>query len=139
MNAPEIEQRLGRWRVAAGPRAALECRDRLRSMMRGGTNSPRSADDAMLVVSELASNAVEHGTSRSFELVAEDFGTEVRLTVRNESEQPPPPAPWPMPQPGSLRGRGLAVVERVSRNVSADFDGAEVEIVATVEVGAESR
>jgi anti-sigma regulatory factor (Ser/Thr protein kinase) len=73
-------------------------------------------DDVRLVVSELATNVLKHcGTSFVVELHATD--ARVVLTVRDDS--------WARPErgeagPSATSGRGLAIVDRVSRDWGVD-------------------
>ena len=73
---------------------------------------PDLIDDAMLVVSELATNAVVHCQSR-FSVQLQRCGSQVRVEVVDESGR--------APAPGSAgqfatSGRGLSLVEAVSQD-----------------------
>jgi hypothetical protein len=69
-------------------------------------------DDAELVTTELVTNAVEHArTACSVGLTL----TRADLLVTVRDGGPGPPRRVPDPDPGSFRGRGLQVVEHLSR------------------------
>lgn len=103
---------------------------------------PRPADsrldDAALVVSELVANAVEHGDGGSVRLRLRRRGpSEVELSVFNRlrsGSSGVPEGPWPMPGVEAVRGRGLAVVESLSRRVGVVRGDSDVEVTATVAV-----
>lgn len=135
MNAPEINQRIGRWRIRRGPRAAMECRDHVADLI--GSEHRSGHGDALLVVSELAANASEYGTSESFEVEADDDGSSLTLVVRNPAAERPPSQPWQMPDPDAPRGRGLAVVDRVARALEVGRDAGVVVVRAVVDLGPE--
>ena len=75
-----------------------------------------AADDALLCLSELATNAIVHSRSREpggqFTVRAQRLGNYLRVEVRDQG------GPWTSPartSPAGLDGRGLAIVDRLAR------------------------
>ncbi|MGF1595488.1 MAG: ATP-binding protein [Acidimicrobiales bacterium] len=93
-------------------------------------------DIARLVVSELVTNAVGASPARNFELcISRQADGRLRVTVTNPASVAamPPPAEW---GPDSLlagRGRGLAIVSRVARDVTVEADAGHVTVVAVLD------
>jgi anti-sigma regulatory factor (Ser/Thr protein kinase) len=84
----------------------------------GGVISPFVVDSALLAVSELATNAVEHGGS-GFEVTV-DTDTAIRITVTDDCATLPELRsvdPW------EVRGRGMAMVESTADRWGADREG----------------
>lgn len=81
-------------------------------------------DTAELVVSELASNAVQHSLSGEYcgpFIVAVDAGAaSVRVSVVDLGAETSPPVRPAMPGPDAERGRGLALVALLSKEWGAD-------------------
>ena len=106
---------------SGSPRAARQfVTDALRDWGHSGT----LLDDAQLVLSELATNAIVHACS-SFSVVARSENASVRLSVRDHSPlQPTLRANGPM----ALCGRGLHLVAALARDwgVEATSDGKTV-------------
>lgn len=74
-----------------------------------------AADDAILCLSELATNATLHSRSRepggSFRVRVERLGNHVRVEVTDQG------GPWqPRASDNDQRGRGLLVVSRLAKN-----------------------
>lgn len=93
--------------------------------------------DAALVMSELVSNAIEHGCGDAVFVTVRALGTDaVGLRVRNESERHPRPQPWTMPGAESARGRGLAVVHTVATELAVAEE--EGQVIVTAVIGARS-
>ena len=100
--------------------------------------SARGADEdakqrAALIVSELATNAVEASPGRNYRiqvaLVDDDLAT---ISVRNPagSTQPSDRQRWKLADPSALRGRGLAIVDSLSEGVTIDSDSGDVVVTA---------
>lgn len=74
-------------------------------------------DDILLAVSELATNAVEYGSSAPFEVRFVHKGDVVELTVSSSvanSSSPPAAGPPPTSEKISRSGRGLGIVKAIS-------------------------
>ena len=76
--------------------------------MRNESSEAVTIDDVKLVVSELATNAVQHAGT-TFEVVLHTDG-HIRIDVFDESPRLPIPEPVP---PTAMSGRGLHIVEAV--------------------------
>jgi serine/threonine-protein kinase RsbW len=74
------------------------------------------ADDALLCLSELATNALLHSRSRepggSFTIRAQRHGIHLRAEVSDQGGPWAPPTP---PGPAALNGRGLAIVDHIAQ------------------------
>jgi anti-sigma regulatory factor (Ser/Thr protein kinase) len=88
------------------------------------------ADDVALVVSELVTNALEHGDGPpvDLEIVSDAIG-ELAICVDSRSTARPvsPPATTPAPQP---RGRGLRIVATLADHVDVSGSDDRVRITA---------
>ena len=75
-------------------------------------NAPSALRDAIAVmVGELAMNAVEHART-PFKVTIELAGGTLRVEVTDSDDNRPQAGP--MPPPGSLRGRGLPIVDSLA-------------------------
>lgn len=93
-----------------------------------------------LIVSELTSNAIQSAPGRSYSVhcIRLDDGS-AALSVRNHPTESRPPARelWRAISPIPLRrlpprGRGLAIVESLSQDVTVENEGDEVVVTARV-------
>lgn len=87
--------------------------------------SADTAERAVLLVSELCSNAVEAGPDHPIELhlaAADGTGSGAVVTVSNTTlgNVPPPQDRWIPSDPLAPRGRGLAIVDALSDQVRVD-------------------
>jgi len=73
-------------------------------------------DDALLLTSELVTNAVLHGRSE-VEVVVASTARRVRIEVADENSRRPQPVPE---DPNALDGRGLALVDAVALRWGVD-------------------
>lgn len=98
-------------------------------------------DDVLLVVTELLTNAREAGAPdsevsvtirRRSDLVEYGSGLAVDITVTNTA--PPFVPTTEMPEPTSVRGRGLAIIERVARSLDVTLEDGTVTVRAIVEM-----
>jgi anti-sigma regulatory factor (Ser/Thr protein kinase) len=96
-------------RTVDAPRAA---RDRVREVATGPALDGTRADDAVLLVSELVTNAVKYGGDGRIELVIEQPRGIMRVAVRDTGG----PGPLPeMREPGLAGGgHGLRLVDRIA-------------------------
>lgn len=89
----------------------------------------RRADDVALVVSELVTNALEHGAGGTVEVLlglGDDHELEVSVGSRSEA------LPMPRAQPASVhdvRGRGLPIVASLSDSVTISGEADSVRVV----------
>ncbi len=89
-------------RFPAQPAAVRDTREFVRRCL----EDPLLVDDALLLVSELASNAIEHARS-SYEVRVEHKQATVRVAVRDRCRRPAHVIRAPVDAP---RGRGLRIV-----------------------------
>jgi anti-sigma regulatory factor (Ser/Thr protein kinase) len=93
---------------------------------------------AAIVVSELASNAIEAAPGRAFSVVADGSADgRVVIRVRNaavSAAAPPPSAERHLPAATAPRGRGLAIVDALCSSVTVETTSDEIVITATVPV-----
>src|SRR6187551_1504210 len=124
-----------RWDLVPEPESAGVARVLVRSACADWEVDGEVREDALLVISELVSNVVDHAGTRCQLSVGLD-GAELRIEVRDFYRCPPPRLP-PM-DPSAPRGRGLQVVSAVSMRwgVTAFDDGKSVWAVLPVPTGA---
>lgn len=99
-------------RLSCEPNAPRRAREALAQIEEIGA----IRDDALLVVSELATNAVMHSGSsleQEFELTAERVDAAVRITITDSGSSGDKPVRRPH-DPTTPGGMGLAVVEQVA-------------------------
>ncbi len=77
-----------------------------RAFVRRSVGDPRLVDDALLLVSELASNVVQHART-PYEVSVEHTASGVRVAVRDGCRRPARTTRAPVDAPG---GRGLRIV-----------------------------
>lgn len=78
---------------------------------------PALVDDVMLVVSELATNAVVHAAS-AFDVTVRSVGRRVIIEIRDDSQLGPVRSNQPM----GTHGRGIAIVIALSREWGVVLD-----------------
>ncbi|MEU6145069.1 ATP-binding protein [Streptomyces sp. NPDC047081] len=83
-------------------------------------NLTRLTDDATLVVSELVTNAIEHGRGKSVGLKVRLFAQELRIEVTDGT---PTPARLRTAGLGEENGRGLVLVAAVAKEWGVSPDG----------------
>lgn len=91
------------------------------------------AERVILAVSELVSNAVQHGPPTEIRVEVDVEGDEIELRVRQRAEARAVPVPesWHLPDdPAQTSGRGLAIVAAVSDSVEVVVESYVVEIRA---------
>lgn len=113
-------------RLTASPTTASRARSFVVGTLRDWLVGADACDDAELVVSELVTNAFLHGRAPDVDVAVDDHGTHVRLTVahREDVGSDGPLAPLTVGA-DDTHGRGLAIVDVLSRDWGVDVDGAE--------------
>ncbi|HEY0519413.1 MAG TPA: ATP-binding protein [Ilumatobacteraceae bacterium] len=107
----------------------------------------RGADDAtkeraVLIVSELSSNAVQNSAGRPYTLEVTPLDDDhAAISIRNHpvDHLPPPREMWrPISEVSlkqlSLRGRGLAIVDSLSENLTIEHLGDDVLVTALLRI-----
>jgi anti-sigma regulatory factor (Ser/Thr protein kinase) len=90
------------------------------------------AADLLVVVSELMTNAVAHGTGDPVGLAVREAAGCIEVTVVSGGRADVGLATsWTMPSPGSIGGRGLALVRALSDRVDAGSDGDRFAVTAS--------
>ncbi len=101
-------------------------RDQARKFLSESAVSPRNADDIVLTLSELLSNALASGATAG--TVTAELNCQrprlIKLTVTNkrstQTSTPFPPPSTEMPRPGIDHGRGLPLVAALASRLSID-------------------
>lgn len=94
---------------------------------------PILVEDAVLIVSELATNAVQHGKCHHFNvrISLHVDGSRVRLTLSDQSTERPL---MRKPTDGSQTGRGLLLIDALADTWGTDFSRAGKEVWAELSV-----
>jgi anti-sigma regulatory factor (Ser/Thr protein kinase) len=103
-------QRPRRISLAAGPAAAGEARSQVRAAIRTW-DVPVDVDTAVLLTSELVSNALKHATGATITLTITCVCGQLRVDVHDTSRSAPTPVNTPV---DAEAGRGLLLVARLS-------------------------
>ncbi|QQS25067.1 MAG: ATP-binding protein [Actinomycetota bacterium] len=110
------------------------------SLLRGGWSrascavTPPSGIDvasAELVVSELATNAVEHGQGDEVVVAVAYDGGELSIAVTAEGDGVAEPAEWNLAGPDALVGRGLGIVKALASAVEVARTGTQTTVTAS--------
>jgi len=104
-------------------------------------------DRAALIVSELTSNAIQAAPGLPYHLQVTRVDHEsASITVRNQPTRGLPPArqEWRAPselplRELALRGRGLAIVDSLSEEVTVEHDGRTVVVTARLRIDTAAR
>ena len=95
--------------------------------------------DMELAVSELVTNAVEHGINEpvtvNIAVVAEPPTVDISVRSVRSSSGIADPSTWSGPLPAVRTGRGLAIVRAVSDTVSVEEDDETVTVHCTFRIG----
>lgn len=88
--------------------------------------------DLQLIVSELFSNAVEHGDNTTVRVGVTQSDDFAAVSVRSDgsSHGVRPPDDWRVPDPEAITGRGLGIVREIADDVTVERDGDIVTITA---------
>ncbi len=103
-------QRPRRISLAAGPAAAADARGHVRAAIRAW-DVPVDVDTAVLLTSELVTNALMHETGRTITLTITCVCGQLRVDVQDSSRSAPIPVNAPV---DAEAGRGLLLVSRLS-------------------------
>ncbi|WP_329534636.1 ATP-binding protein [Streptomyces sp. NBC_01450] len=107
-----------RFELAAHPGSVAQARHLTRARLSGWALSDDTCDTAVLVVSELVTNAIVHSASARVVCELHDGDDLVRIAVRDEGCAPGEPHPSPQ-RPDEEHGRGLLLVAAVCRSWGA--------------------
>ncbi|MGW1022577.1 ATP-binding protein [Streptomyces sp. NPDC002577] len=99
--------------LAVHPRSAGQARQLTRARLTGWSVGEDTCETAVLVISELVTNALVHTASRMIVCALHDDGRRLRISVRDEGCTPGEPHPSPQ-RPEEEHGRGLLLVEALS-------------------------
>ena len=92
--------------------------------LRAGRVDDELTTDLLIIVSELVTNAIAHGTGEAVGLAVREVAGRIEVTVVSDGRAEVGPVPsWTMPSAGSIGGRGLALVRALSDQVDAGSDG----------------
>jgi anti-sigma regulatory factor (Ser/Thr protein kinase) len=98
--------------LTAVPHASREARNAARVVLQGWAVPSPLVDDAILVISELVTNAVRHaGTASTLELQLGQTGERLRISLTDDSDREPRLRPL---RPAAEDGRGLAILAALS-------------------------
>ena len=91
-------------------------------------------DRAALIVSELATNALQASPGRTYTVRVARDDEYVSISVRNHASDSRPPTRdrWHFADRSALRGRGLAIVTSLADEVTVDGDQSEVVVTARI-------
>lgn len=109
-----------RWAFAPEPTVPRDARRRLAVVLADWGLDADHTDDALLVINELLTNAVEHARTRLV-LAVSFTGTALVVEVRDESVAEPQLQPVDLE---AVRGRGLQFVDVLADRWSWTVDGA---------------
>jgi anti-sigma regulatory factor (Ser/Thr protein kinase) len=119
MEADEPRSAALHWRFASSADAVGLVRRQLGAALRQRDVPEDAYEAVLLVASELATNAVEHGEG-TVDVRATFSDGSVRIAVSDASADPPR---LRLPSPSSLRGRGLQVVDALATSWNWSTDG----------------
>ena len=100
--------------LPARPGSARDARDRLGSLL-GSWPNDTARDDAMLLLSEIVTNAVRHAHGETILLTLTTTDRRLRAEVHDESASPPTPRPS-----DETGGLGLLLVDQLSDRWGVD-------------------
>lgn len=135
---PEPPRRTGRWPLGLGVGTLARAREHTRGFLAEGPAVPPAAlQDALVVVSELVSNAIRHAPGPCTLELTDNCGT-VTIAVTDVSTAPP------RPRPGDLEtatgGFGWHLLEHLAQQVQVRLDPPHGKTVsATVALSADRR
>jgi hypothetical protein len=99
------------WDAGPAVHALPDIRERVAVVLAEWGLTGEAAEPTLLVITELLSNAAEHGDGPGW-LAVEPAGRSVHVEVRDDAPEPPHLQP---PDPMQVRGRGLHLVDALSQ------------------------
>ncbi|MFG3020308.1 ATP-binding protein [Streptomyces sp. NPDC048254] len=108
--------------MAAHPGSPAQARRLVRARLTGWSVCADTCDTAVLVISELVTNAIVHTASSRVVCELHDHDDTVRIAVHDEGCAPDEPHPSPQ-RPDEEHGRGLLLVEALCRAWGAQEHG----------------
>ena len=111
--------------------AAGAAREHVVAALTGLSLRAHALDDLVLIASELAANAVRHGSPPAVLRVEHD-AERIRVTVRNHGDAPDPRILAADPDAG--HGRGLAMVAQLADDLGWSRDGDRLDVWAEVAI-----
>ncbi|MEU2772157.1 ATP-binding protein [Streptomyces sp. NPDC007162] len=115
-------ERRFRFELAAHPGSPAQARRLARARLTGWSVCADTCDTALLVISELVTNAIVHTASRRVVCELHDRDDTVRIAVHDEGCAPDEPHPSPQ-RPEEEHGRGLLLVEALCQAWGAQEHG----------------
>lgn len=101
-----------------------EARDAVRSSLQRSHVADAQIADVLLAVSELVSNALEHGDGAPISLIVESSERLIVAAVTSTGPEISAPVTWESPEAESPRGRGLTIVRAIADQVTVETNGA---------------
>lgn len=111
-----------RFELAAHPGSPAQARRLARARLTGWSVCADTCDTAVLVISELVTNAIVHTASSRVVCELHDHDDTVRIAVQDEGCAPDEPHPSPQ-RPEEEHGRGLLLVEALCQAWGAQEHG----------------
>ncbi|MGW2822530.1 ATP-binding protein [Streptomyces sp. NPDC001443] len=128
-------ERRFRFELAAHPASPTQARRLTRARLTGWSVCEDTCDTAVLVVSELVTNAIVHTASSRVVCELHDGDDRVRIAVRDEGCAPGEPHPSPQ-RPEEEHGRGLLLIEALCHSWGAQEQGSGLLVWAEIPRGA---
>jgi serine/threonine-protein kinase RsbW len=119
------------WELPGDLSAAASARRRIRSVLDDHQVADETKDDAELVASELAANAIRYGTP-PFTLSADVTADRIRITVSNHGGSTDPQLTEAGADSGN--GRGLAIIAALAADLGWEHDGERLDVWAEVPI-----
>jgi anti-sigma regulatory factor (Ser/Thr protein kinase) len=113
-----------RAQLAANARSVAQARRLVRNVLRGSTAEAQRVHDALLVASELVSNAISHGSRQGDEIDVQFklVGSTLLLRVVDPARADAVPHLRPR-DPARVTGRGIEIIGRLARWSERVVDG----------------
>ncbi|MFG2948537.1 ATP-binding protein [Streptomyces adustus] len=127
-------ERRFRFELAAHPASPTQARRLTRARLAGWSVCEDTCDTAVLVVSELVTNAIVHTASSRVFCELHDGDDRVRIAVRDEGCAPGEPHPSPQ-RPEEEHGRGLLLIEALCHSWGAQEQGSGLLVWAEIPRG----